>query len=68
MREIALPLAKPGSPQTVISRIKDVASEGWFNTLFAELSMGQMSVEELRRSAGLFTAEVRPALRGYEPY
>jgi alkanesulfonate monooxygenase SsuD/methylene tetrahydromethanopterin reductase-like flavin-dependent oxidoreductase (luciferase family) len=57
-----------GSPDTVIGQIKQAAAEGCFNTLLAELNFGWMTEQELASSAGLFSAEVMPALRSYAPY
>jgi alkanesulfonate monooxygenase SsuD/methylene tetrahydromethanopterin reductase-like flavin-dependent oxidoreductase (luciferase family) len=57
-----------GSPQTVTRQIREAAEEGWFNTLLAELNMTTMSKGELESSVELFTSEVVPALRSYEPY
>lgn len=56
-----------GSPETVTEQVKAAATEGCFNTLFAELNIGTMSEEDLMRSIRLFGTRVLPALRGFQP-
>jgi alkanesulfonate monooxygenase SsuD/methylene tetrahydromethanopterin reductase-like flavin-dependent oxidoreductase (luciferase family) len=57
-----------GSPDTVARKIKEAATEGLFNTVFAELNMGWLEEEDLMRSIRLFGNGVIPALRDFEPY
>ena len=45
-----------GSPETVANRIKAAATEGLFNTNFAEFNMGWLKEEDLMRSIRLLIA------------
>jgi len=57
-----------GSPETVARQIKDAATEGLFNSVFAEFNIGWLEEEDLMRSIRLFGTRVMPELRGFEPY
>lgn len=57
-----------GSPDTVTEKLRQFASDGMFNTFFAELNFGQLSEEDLMRSIRLFGTEVMPRLRDFEPF
>ena len=56
-----------GSPETVADRIK-AATEGLFNTIFAEFNLGWLEEEDLMRSIKLFGYQVIPRLRDYQPF
>jgi alkanesulfonate monooxygenase SsuD/methylene tetrahydromethanopterin reductase-like flavin-dependent oxidoreductase (luciferase family) len=57
-----------GSPETVARKLKEFATEGMFNTFFAEFNFGELAEDDLMRSIRLFGTEVMPALRGFEPF
>jgi alkanesulfonate monooxygenase SsuD/methylene tetrahydromethanopterin reductase-like flavin-dependent oxidoreductase (luciferase family) len=61
-------LAFVGSPKTVAEQIKTAASEGLFNTVLGEFNVGDVAEEDLMRSIKLFSTEVGPGLRRFEPY
>ena len=44
------------------------AEEGVFNTVLGEFNFGAMAEEDVMRSIRLFSSEVIPALRNFEPY
>ena len=56
-----------GSPQSVLTQIRDAAEEGFFNTLFCEFNFGTLEDENLMRSIRLFGTQVMPALREFDP-
>jgi alkanesulfonate monooxygenase SsuD/methylene tetrahydromethanopterin reductase-like flavin-dependent oxidoreductase (luciferase family) len=57
-----------GSPATVTKKLKQFATEGVFNTFFAEFNFGNLAEDDLMRSIRLFGEEVMPALRSFEPF
>jgi alkanesulfonate monooxygenase SsuD/methylene tetrahydromethanopterin reductase-like flavin-dependent oxidoreductase (luciferase family) len=57
-----------GSPETVVRRVQAAATEGLFNTLFAEFNIGYLDEPRLMRSMELFGTRVMPALREFWPY
>jgi alkanesulfonate monooxygenase SsuD/methylene tetrahydromethanopterin reductase-like flavin-dependent oxidoreductase (luciferase family) len=57
-----------GSPKTVTRKLREFASEGLFNTFFAEFNFGDLPEADLMRSIRLFGEEVMPALRDFEPF
>jgi alkanesulfonate monooxygenase SsuD/methylene tetrahydromethanopterin reductase-like flavin-dependent oxidoreductase (luciferase family) len=57
-----------GSPDTVATKLRRYASEGLFDTFFAEFNFGDLPEEDLMRSIRLFGTEVMPRLRDFEPF
>jgi alkanesulfonate monooxygenase SsuD/methylene tetrahydromethanopterin reductase-like flavin-dependent oxidoreductase (luciferase family) len=57
-----------GSPDTVAKKLKKIATDGVFNTFFAEFNFGQLGEADLMRSIRLFGTEVMPQLRDFEPF
>ena len=57
-----------GSPETVARQVKEAASRGHFNTLFAEFNIGWLEEEDLMRSIRLFGTHVLPELAQFQPY
>jgi alkanesulfonate monooxygenase SsuD/methylene tetrahydromethanopterin reductase-like flavin-dependent oxidoreductase (luciferase family) len=57
-----------GSPETVTSKLRKAAEEGFFNTFMGEFNFADLPEAELMRSIRLFGEEVMPALRDYEPF
>ena len=57
-----------GSSETVAAKLKDYATEGMFNTFFAEFNFANLGDDDLMRSIRLFGTEVMPALRDFEPF
>ena len=52
----------------VANRIKAAATEGLFNTSFAEFNMGWLEEEDLMRSIRLFSGQVIPRFGDFQPY
>jgi alkanesulfonate monooxygenase SsuD/methylene tetrahydromethanopterin reductase-like flavin-dependent oxidoreductase (luciferase family) len=57
-----------GSPDTVATKLKKIAADGFFNTFFAEFNFGNLPEADLMRSIRLFGTEVMPRLRDFEPF
>lgn len=57
-----------GSPKTVADRIRKIAVNGLFNTVFAEVNFGSLDEDDLMRSIRLFGEEVIPQVRDFEPF
>jgi alkanesulfonate monooxygenase SsuD/methylene tetrahydromethanopterin reductase-like flavin-dependent oxidoreductase (luciferase family) len=57
-----------GSPDTVARKLRRYASEGLFDTFFAEFNFGDLPEADLMRSIRLFGTEVMPLLRDFSPY
>jgi alkanesulfonate monooxygenase SsuD/methylene tetrahydromethanopterin reductase-like flavin-dependent oxidoreductase (luciferase family) len=57
-----------GSPETVTSKLRKAAEEGFFNTFMGEFNFADLPEPELMRSIRLFGEKVMPALRNYEPF
>jgi alkanesulfonate monooxygenase SsuD/methylene tetrahydromethanopterin reductase-like flavin-dependent oxidoreductase (luciferase family) len=57
-----------GSPETVTRKLKQYATEGLFDTFFAEFNFGDLVEADLMRSIRLFGTEVMPELRDFSPY
>jgi len=57
-----------GSPETVARQVRAAATDGLFNTLFAEFNIGYLDEPRLMRSMQLFATRVMPALREFSPY
>jgi alkanesulfonate monooxygenase SsuD/methylene tetrahydromethanopterin reductase-like flavin-dependent oxidoreductase (luciferase family) len=57
-----------GSPDTVAKKLKAIATEGMFDTFFAEFNFGNLAEDDLMRSINLFGTEVMPRLRDFAPF
>jgi alkanesulfonate monooxygenase SsuD/methylene tetrahydromethanopterin reductase-like flavin-dependent oxidoreductase (luciferase family) len=57
-----------GSPETVARQVRAAATDGLFNTLFAEFNIGYLDEPRLMRSMQLFATRVMPTLREFSPY
>jgi alkanesulfonate monooxygenase SsuD/methylene tetrahydromethanopterin reductase-like flavin-dependent oxidoreductase (luciferase family) len=57
-----------GSPDTVATKLKQIATEGLFDTFFAEFNFGDLPEEDLMRSIRLFGTQVLPRLRDFSPF
>jgi alkanesulfonate monooxygenase SsuD/methylene tetrahydromethanopterin reductase-like flavin-dependent oxidoreductase (luciferase family) len=57
-----------GSPDTVAKKLKQIATEGVFDTFFGEFNFGNLPEAELMRSIRLFGTEVMPRLKDFAPY
>ena len=54
--------------QTVAAKLERIATEGLFDTFFAEFNFGDLPEADLMRSIRLFGTEVMPRLRDFSPF
>jgi alkanesulfonate monooxygenase SsuD/methylene tetrahydromethanopterin reductase-like flavin-dependent oxidoreductase (luciferase family) len=57
-----------GSPETVTTKLRKAAEEGFFNTFMGEFNFADLPEPDLMRSIRMFGEKVMPALRDYEPF
>jgi alkanesulfonate monooxygenase SsuD/methylene tetrahydromethanopterin reductase-like flavin-dependent oxidoreductase (luciferase family) len=57
-----------GSPETVAKKIQAAAQAGLFNVFMGEFDFSDLPEADLMRSIRLFSEQVIPALRAYEPF